>query len=53
MLSGPGALPLASFLRLLSKISFVKFFASVVFLGPLVSMMKPSCPCHGYLRTAQ
>jgi len=52
MLSGPGILPCANLLRLLSNTSLEKLFDMLALGGPLFSMMNPSIPSHGYLRIA-
>ena len=52
-LSRPDIFSLASFLRLLSKTSLVKFLDKVAFLGPLASRMRLCGPCYGYFVTTQ
>ena len=52
MLSGPGVLPLVSLFTHLSYISRVNCGRYLWFWGPLLSIMIPSCVCHGYFRIA-
>ena len=52
MLLGPGVVPLASFLKLLLKTSFVNSFIKVTFLESLASRMRSSRLCQGYFLIA-
>ena len=53
MLLRPSVFPLAIFLRLLSKTSFVEILDKVACWGPLASRMRPSGLCQEYFEIIQ
>ena len=52
ILSGPGALLFARFLRHMSYVSLSKYSCSGICGLPLLSMTSPSKSCHGYFLTS-
>ena len=51
ILSGPGALLFARFLRHMSYVSLSKYLCSGICGSPLLSMTSPSKSCQGYFLT--